>query len=231
MCTGLGLLLVAAVLAGCAGDEEPAAPERQTHPEARTLVASLGDSITAGTPLWDPNPAIRAQIGPEQLDPKSEYGYWAERANPGTEFRNCGVAGERTDEIALRFDGCARGADALIVQGGVNDIAQGREPAAIAPNLRAMVKRGKALGLGVAIVELLPWNGGYPQAASEIRELNRRIGKIADAESVRLIRWYSLLENPEQRGRMKLDLTIDLAHPSVEGYRLLGEAVSVPGEG
>ena len=47
-----------------------------------------------------------------------------QKADPKLEFRNCGVFGERTDEIAARLDQCADGADALIVQGGINDIAQ-----------------------------------------------------------------------------------------------------------
>ena len=36
-----------------------------------------------------------------------------------------GVYGERTDEIAQRLDECAAGAEVLVVQGGINDIAQG----------------------------------------------------------------------------------------------------------
>ena len=141
------------------------------------MVAALGDSITAGTPLWDPDPALRAQI--PAPDPRSQYGWWAERALADTDFRNCGVPGERTDEIAARLDECARGADVLVVQGGVNDIAQGLAPPVAAANLRAMVRRGKRLGLAVTIVELLPWNGGYPSADPAIRALNRRIADIA----------------------------------------------------
>jgi lysophospholipase L1-like esterase len=190
------------------------------------VVASLGDSITAGTPLWDPDPAVRDQL--PQLDRRSEYGYWAERERPGTEYRNCGVPGERTDEIALRLGDCARGADALIVQGGVNDLSQGVEPAAVARNLRAMVRRGRELGLDAAIVEVLPWNGGYPDYADEVRELNRRIAAIAHEEGAELIPWYRVLEDPAKPGRMRLDLTVDLAHPTVKGYRLLGEAVDFP---
>jgi len=142
-----------------------------------TVVAALGDSITAGTPGWDPNPAIRAQI--PDPDPRSQYGYWAERALPGTDFRNCGVPGERTDEIARRLDDCADGADVLILEGGVNDLAQGRAPVAVARNLRGIVEAARRRGLRVAVVQLLPWNGGYPSADPGIRDLNRRIGRIA----------------------------------------------------
>jgi len=214
------LLAVAALATGC-GDSQAPEPKRKA-----TIVAALGDSITAGTPLWDPNPGSRTQI-PEP-DPRSQYGYWGERALPGTRFRNCGVNGERTDQIAARLDDCAEGADVLIVQGGVNDIAQAVPLEDVAQNLRAMVRRGKALGLRVAVVELLPWNGGYPAADRPIRALNRRIAAIGREEGVPVIDWYDVLENPQRPGRMRLRLTSDLAHPSVEGYRRLGESVELP---
>ena len=122
----------------------------------------------------------------------------------------------------------AEGADVLIVQGGVNDIAQGIPPAPAARNLRAMVRRGKQLKLRVAIVELLPWNGGYPRADRPIRELNRRIALIGGEEDVPVLQWYDELEDPRQPGRMRVDLTVDLVHPSVKGYRRLGESVELP---
>jgi lysophospholipase L1-like esterase len=203
-------------LAGCGGEGE----------RGDTVVAALGDSITAGTPLWDPDPALRAQIS--EPDRRSQYGYWAERELPGTDFRNCGVPGERTDEIERRLEECARGAEALVVQGGVNDVAQGVPVERAAGNLRDMVRRGKELGLRVTIVELLPWNGGYPAADRPIRALNRRIAAIGREEGVSVNEWYRVLEDPRRPGRMRLDWTIDLAHPSTEGYRRLGEALGLP---
>ncbi len=220
------MLAVAALAGGCGGADDSSAPEIEA-PARATIVAALGDSITAGTPLWDPNPGFRTQI-PEP-DRRSQYGYWAERALPGTRFRNCGVNGQRTDEIAARLGQCAEGADVLIVQGGVNDIAQGVPVEGAAENLRAMVRRGAELGLRVAIVELLPWNGGYPVAYRPIRDLNRRIAAIGRQETVPVIEWYRVLEDPRRPGRMRLRWTSDLVHPSIEGYRRLGEAVKLPG--
>jgi lysophospholipase L1-like esterase len=215
---------VLVALAGCGGSEDQSPEPRES---AGTLVAALGDSITAGSPRWDPNPAVREQIG-SQLDRRSQYELWAERALPDTDFRNCGVSGELSDEIARRLEECAEGADVLIVQGGVNDISIGRRPAEIAPQLRQMVRVGKRLGLRVAIAQLLPWNGGYPAADAPIRELNRRIARIARSERVRLLTWYRLLEDPRRPGRMREMWTEDNIHPSVAGYRRLGEALELP---
>ena len=78
-----------------------------------------------------------------ELDEQSQWEYWAARKDPSLRFRNCGVYGERTDEIAKRFEACASGAEVLVVQGGINDIAQGRDVEPAAENLRALVRSGK----------------------------------------------------------------------------------------
>jgi len=201
------------LLAGCGGSSAP---------EHTSLVATLGDSITAGSPGYDPDPRMRETLG-FGADAKSQWQYWAEKAHPDLRFRNCGVYGQRTDEIARRLDECASGARALVVQGGINDIAQGRPVEAAAQNLRRMISRGKELGLEVAVADLLPWNNGYPQADPKIRRLNELIRELARAEHVPVLPFYATLEDPARPGRMKEQWTSDGDHPSVEGYRLLGE--------
>jgi lysophospholipase L1-like esterase len=190
--------------------------------EHTTLVAALGDSITAGSPGFDPDPRQRDSLG-FGADEKSQWEYWAQRKHPALRFRNCGVYGERTDEIAKRLDQCAKGAQILVVQGGINDIAQGRPVARAADNLRAMVEHGKRLGLRVAIAELPPWNNGWPQADPKIRRLNELIRALARDERVPVLPFYESLEDSANPGRMKEEWTSDGDHPSVEGYRLLGE--------
>jgi lysophospholipase L1-like esterase len=213
--TLIGTLL----LAGCGGASE----ETQT-----TLVATLGDSITAGSPGYDPDPRMRETLG-FGADEKSQWQYWAEKADPSLRFRNCGIYGQRTDEIARRLANCAEGAQVLVVQGGINDIAQGRSVDRAADNLRQMVERGKRLVGRVVVAELLPWNNGYPRADPEIRRLNTLIHELARAEDVPVLPFYSTLEDPGRPGRMKEQWTSDGDHPSVEGYRLLGEkAFAIP---
>ena len=173
--------------------------------EQPLVVAALGDSITEGSP---------GLMGWDQ---------WAARANSRLEVRNCGIYGQRTDQIAARLENCARGADVLIVQGGINDIAQGREVEAAAINLRSMVRRGKELGLRVALADVLPWNNGWPDAEPKIRRLNELIAQIVHDEGVTLLAFHDTLEDPERPGRMREEWTHEGDHPNEDGYRRLAE--------
>jgi lysophospholipase L1-like esterase len=181
-------------------------------------VAALGDSITEGSPEYDSR---------RGGDDTSQWEYWAARTDSRLEFRNCGIHGERTDEIAARLDDCVRGADVLVVQGGINDIAQDRSVEDAAANLRAMVRRGKEHGLRVALANVLPWNNGRPEHGRAIRELNASIEQIARDEDVVLLPFHDTLEDPDRPARMRGEWTHpDGDHPSVEGYRRLGELVA-----
>lgn len=187
-----------------------------------TVIACLGDSITAGSPLWDPDPHVRARIG-VALDERSQWEWWAAQLDGTLEFRNHGVYGQRTDEIAARLDTAIAGAGVLIVQGGINDVVQRRPVEEAARNLAAMVERGRDLGLAVAVVDVLPWNNGDGRAASDITRLNTLIAAVAEDLGVPLLPFHDTLADPDCPERMRDEWTDDGDHPSVEGHRLLAE--------
>lgn len=173
----------------------------------RLVIAALGDSITEGSPGlrgWD---------------------VWAARADERFEIRNHGIYGQRTDEIAARLGTCAPGADVLIVQGGINDIAQRRDVETAAASLRAMVKRGEELVARVLLADVLPWNNGWPEAEPKIRRLNELIAEIAHDEDVPVLPFHDTLEDPDRPGRMRDEWTFEGDHPNEEGYRLLAGVV------
>ena len=186
------------------------------------LVVGLGDSITAGNPGWDPDPERRPFEDPGD-DETSQYLHWAARANPGMRFRNHGVGGERTDEIRARLETAVVVADVIVVQGGINDVVQGRAVELAAADLQAMVRRAKELAELVLLPNVLPWNNGWPDAEPKIRELNALIARLTEAEDVPLLPFHETLEDPERPGRMRAEWTPDGNHPSVEGHRRLGE--------
>jgi lysophospholipase L1-like esterase len=186
------------------------------------LVVGLGDSITAGNPGWDPDPERRKLEDPGD-DETSQYLYWAARANPGMQFRNHGVGGERTDEIRSRLEEAVAGADVIVVQGGINDVVQGRSIDLAAEDLLAMVSRSKEIAPAVLLADVLPWNNGWPAAEPTIRALNALVVEIAGSEDVPVLPFHETLEDSERPGRMKAEWTPDGNHPSVEGHRRLGE--------
>jgi lysophospholipase L1-like esterase len=180
------------------------------------IVACLGDSITAGSPLWDPDPVLRAGI--VEADERSQWLWWAARAAPELRFRNHGVCGERTDQIAARFDRAVEDAEFLVVQGGINDVVQSRPVEEAARNLAGMIARGRGLGLRVVVADVLPWNNGDSRAARDIARLN----ELIRAFDVPLLPFHDTLVDPQAPDRMRADWTDDGNHPSVEGHRLLG---------
>jgi lysophospholipase L1-like esterase len=184
---------------------------------SRIVVAVVGDSISAGSPLWDPDPAVRARI--PASDEHSQWQWWAARADPRLEFRTTAVYGERTDQIARRLDLVLDRADVLVVQGGINDVVQRRPVEEAAGNIEAMLERGRAAGLVVAVTDVLPWNNGDERTAADIERLNALI-RLVDAP---LMPFHDTLADQVDATRMGDGLTDDGDHPSVEGHRLLGE--------
>ena len=137
-------------------------------------MAAIGDSITAGSP-WDDDPEIGWPAAAAAADPRLRFTVRA-------------VYGKRTDEIAAWLDDAAAGAEVLVVQGGINDIAQGRPVADAAANLRAMIDRGLELGLRVAVANVLPWNNalaGSRGADPRVERAHRRHGSAGAVRSTR----------------------------------------------
>lgn len=185
-----------------------------------TTVATLGDSILAGTPGWDPDPEVRERTA--ATDEQSQFQYWAAQALPDLTFHNHGVNGERTDEIARRLPQAAVGATAILVQGGINDIVQGRAVEAAAADTLATAARARELGLSVAVADVLPWNNGWPDATERVDAFNLLLCTGATAAGFTMLPFHATLSRSDLPGRMPDEWTSDGNHPSVEGYRRLG---------
>jgi lysophospholipase L1-like esterase len=217
------ILVAALVLSACGGDDS------QSPQEAPPIVATLGDSITAGAPRWSPNPRVRRVIAERgELTRSSQWQHWASAATDGEfQFRNCGVEGDRTDEIEARFAGCTAGADAVVIQGGTNDLAQRRSPAAAAANIRDMVRRAQDAGLRTFVTTVPPINFRYPRWAPGVDRLNALIRAVARQAGVPVIDFFSQLEDPRRPDRMPPRWTEDGIHPTVAGYVRIGRAAAV----
>ena len=235
------LIAIAAPLGACGSD-----PPARTDGGSGASEAGPKAPPSRGRASWSQpsetrsRPALRCGTPTNRFAPPSA-GRRTRRASTSTgrrrnlgervSFRNCGVPQERTDQIAARLDECAQEADVLIVQGGINDLVQGRSPEQAASNLKAMVERRQAIdGLRVAIAEVLPFDGGYPEAAPQIRDLNKRIAEIAFATKTSpCCRGTARSKDPSTPDRMSPVVERRRgAPPSSRRYGALGEAVEVP---
>lgn len=188
-----------------------------------TLIVALGDSTTAGTPGYlSPLEAPPAGRG----DVQSQYAWWLKQAHPDWEVLNRGINGERTDQIAARFDRDVLQAapQIVIIIAGVNDIYQGLPAAHPVDHLRDMYSRARRAAISVVAGSILPFNTATPDQNTRMREVNDWIRHYAASES--------RIEFVDTRraccdARCE-DLLIDSPdglHPSPDGYRRVAEAL------
>jgi lysophospholipase L1-like esterase len=185
---------------------------------SNTRIVALGDSTTAGTPGWmSPLEAPPAGSGNE----KSQYAWWLMRSHPEWDVLNRGVNGERSDEIAARFERDVLEVEphAVVIIAGVNDVYQGREAAQVIERLGAMYGRARAAGITVVAGTIVPFNTATPEQNARMRQINdwvRGAGQpFADTRAA-----VAAPGNPDL-----LADSPDNLHPSLDGYRRMAEAI------
>jgi acyl-CoA thioesterase-1 len=186
-------------------------------------IVALGDSTTAGTPGWrSPLEAPPAGCGDEQ----SQYAYWLVRARPEWEVLNRGVNGERSDEIARRFerDVIDLRPDVVVIIAGVNDVYQGRGVDDVTQNLRLMYGRAQDAGVMVLAGTIVPYDTATPEQNRKMCEINAWIGCEAERDpNVAFVDTRRAVASPHDPDR--LVSSPDALHPSVDGYRRMAEAI------
>src|SRR4029078_2800584 len=96
-----------------------------------------------------------------------------------------------------RLETAIVGADAIVVQGGINDVVHGRSVELAAPDRGARVRRSKELAEVVLLPDVLPWNNGWPEAEPRIRELNALIAVLAETANVALLPSHDDLQDAQ----------------------------------
>jgi lysophospholipase L1-like esterase len=192
-------------------------------PLSSIRIVAMGDSTTAGTPGWkSPLEAPPAGAG----DETSQYGYWLMKAHPEWDVRNCGVNGERSDEIAARFerDVIEARPSVVIIIAGVNDVYQGRPAAHVTGQLRSMYRRAAQRGIRVLAGTIIPYNTATSEQVAKMREINAWIRQQAEQDpAVEFVDTRSATAAVGNPDRL-FDSPDDL-HPSADGYRRMAEAI------
>ena len=191
------------------------------------IVVCLGDSTTAGTPLFK-SPIEAPPDG--EGDEQSQFAYWLRQAHPDWRVLNRGVNGERSDEIAARFDRdvLAHAPHVVVIIAGVNDVYQGRDAAHVTAQLRRDV-RPRARGSGIAVVAgtIVPYNTATPDQNARMRAIKRWIGERSRPRS-REACWFVDTRARGGRGRRSRSHSPDRPTACIRtstGYRRMAEAL------
>jgi acyl-CoA thioesterase-1 len=191
-----------------------------------TRIIALGDSTTAGTPLFlSPLEAPPNGRG----DETSQYSYWLMKTHPEWEVLNRGVNGERSDQIRARFERDVIRAKprAVIVIAGVNDVYQGRPASHVLEQLRVMYIRAKQAGIIAIAGTIVPYNTATADQNARMRQINEWI--LAGTDLPRRNAPDAVVDtrtavaapgNPDRLSESPDDL-----HPSPAGYRRMADAI------
>jgi lysophospholipase L1-like esterase len=192
-------------------------------PIAMITIVALGDSTTAGTPLFQ-SPIEAPPNG--RGNERSQFAYWLNVKHADWLVLNRGVNGERTDQIAARFDRDVLAAKPRIVIliAGVNDVYQGRSAESAIAALRGMYDR--ALGAGITVIagSILPYNTATPDQNARMRQINAWIASQARADQ-RLVFVDTRQAVASEHDPDQLAGSPDGLHPNVDGYHHLADVL------
>lgn len=190
---------------------------------APVVIVALGDSTTAGTPLFE-SPIEAPPNG--RGDERSQYAYWLMARHADWRVLNRGVNGERSDQIAARFDRdvvSARPA-AVVIIAGVNDIYQGKPATAVTAQLRAMFDRAATEKIPVIAGSILPYNTATGPQNDAMHAVNAWIA--AEAARDPRIRFVDTRAAVAAAGDLdRLSGSPDGLHPDVDAYHRMADAI------
>lgn len=187
-------------------------------------IVALGDSTTAGTPLFL-SPLEAPPDG--QGDARSQFAYWLMQARPDWLVLNRGINGERSDQIAARFDRdvMAERPDAVIIIAGVNDVYQGRAAGQVTPILHDLYERAGRASIPVVAGSIVPYNSATAAANAAMREINQWI-RSAAAGRASLSFADTRTATAAADDPDRLAASPDGLHPDVDGYRRMAEVLA-----
>jgi lysophospholipase L1-like esterase len=135
---------------------------------------------------------------------------------------NFGVAGDTTAQMLARFDEVISAAPGVVViQGGINDIAQNavQDPAAPAgiDNIKAMAAAASAAGIRAILCSITPTNYVQtPIISGTIEDFNRQLLELAQASGYLYADYYDVMLAAD--GSQNTSLFMDGVHPNAAGY-------------
>jgi acyl-CoA thioesterase-1 len=186
-------------------------------------IVCLGDSTTAGTPAFE-SPIEAPPSG--KGDVTSQFAYWLMQEHQDWAVLNRGVNGERSDQIAGRFDRDVLSAlpRVVVIIAGVNDVYQGLPAANVKTQLRAMYDRALRANIAVVAGSIIPYNSATADQNARMRDINAWIAAEC-AKDPRLTFVDTRTAVAADGQPDKLSGSPDGLHPDAEGYRHMALAL------
>ena len=187
-------------------------------------VVCLGDSTTAGTPLFK-SPVEAPPNG--EGDERSQFPYWLRQAHPEWRVHNCGVNGERTDQIAARFDRdvLQHQPAVVVIIAGVNDVYQNLSADLVTAQLAAMYDRAAAANIPVVAGTIVPYNTATPDQNARMHAVNAWITAQRGVRS-RFAVVDTRAAVADSADADRLAGSPDGLHPDIDGYRRMADALA-----
>ena len=186
-------------------------------------ILGVGNSLTAGTPGYDPN------FGGDE---RSQYGFWLlesskSEGHHSVSFVNQGVPGELAQLMHGRLERLLQQKryDTVIILGGSNDIGWGYPVHAIFKTLTNLWGLARDNGAKVVACTVPPIGSVFPDIQVKQGELNGLILRAPKAiEGLVVVDLFSVLADSNNLLLPSFD-SGDGLHLSIQGYRQMGETI------
>ncbi len=186
-------------------------------------ILGFGDSLTAGTPGYDPD------FGGDET---SQYGFWLLESSKSEghhhiSFVNQGAPGELAQLMHGRLERLLQQKryDIVIILGGSNDIGWGYPVHAIFKTLTNLWSLATDKRARVVTCTVPPIGSIFPDIQEKQGELNGLILKAPkDTEGIIAVDLFSVLADSDNLLLPTFD-SGDGLHLSVQGYRQMGETI------
>ncbi|MCK4483670.1 MAG: hypothetical protein KAU89_02515 [Candidatus Thorarchaeota archaeon] len=186
-------------------------------------ILGFGDSLTAGTPGYDPD------FGGDE---RSQYGFWLLESGKSEghhriSFVNQGVLGELSQLMHGRLERLLQQKryDAVIILGGSNDIGWGYPVHAIFKTLTNLWSLASNNGARVVACTVPPIGSVFPDIQAKQGELNGLILRAPkDIEELIVVDLFSVLADSDNILLPTFN-SGDGLHLSIQGYRQMGETI------
>jgi lysophospholipase L1-like esterase len=184
------ILVIALLLAGCAGSVQQRQLQIQTRPFSAIF---YGDSLTS---FWNLSQSF-----------------------PGSPYINDGVFGATAITLASDFDTSVSPSHpgSVMILAGTNDVLQGDNAGHIFSVLTAMYGQSRSQGIRFVICTLPPMRSTEAVHNSVIVDLNSQLKAYAGANRIPLADYYSALVDPAN-GELQPTFAADTVHLSDAGY-------------